>query len=256
MKRNHRTPGCVLTLSGLLACQSAFANDQNRFDFKATGIGLTVYSSKQDYSLTKLSFDNPALAAFAASKDQVVVKTDIEATSLKLDHQLRPYLNIFGSVVKTRGEALVKLSGIPTPPGVRLPDMTLDAGGTVYHLGATAIARKNDYILSLTYMHSLSKPNAGTEDGKANTLAPSVGKQTRFGVFSLGMVYQEAEGGLNGSFNIVPLGDVEVTVEAENTHKLSYNASYMTALAKDTFIRASAEFGDREGYHLGINHRF
>lgn len=260
MKLCHHTLAGAAILSGLipglLISQSALANPQDRFEFKKTGIALSVYSQKQDYKLTALSFDNPALAPLAAAKDQVVVKSDIQATTLKLDHQILPNLNVFGSVVRTRGDALVKLSSIQTLTGP-LPDMTLDASGTIFHVGGTAIARHNDYFASLSYIHSITKLKSSSEDGKANTWAPNIGKKTRLGVFSLGVIYQEAEGGLTGIYHVPQLGGpVKVSVEAENAHKLSYSAGYLTALAKDTFFRANVEFGDRQGVNLAVNHRF
>jgi hypothetical protein len=256
MKKHHQVLLRALILPSLLASTPLLANDQNTFDFKANGVALSMYSQKQDYKLTELSFDSPALAPFVNAKDKVVVESDITAVTLKLDRQVKPYLNVFGSVVKTRGDALVKFSNIPTPSGVPLEDMVLDADGMIYHLGATAIARRNDYFLSLTYIRSLSKLNTGTEDGKANTWAPSIGKKTKIGAFSLGVIYQEAEGGLNGYLNLPPLGQVKVDAQAENTHKLSYNAGYITAIAKDIFVRANVEFGDRQGINLEINKRF
>ena len=256
MKQRRLALTCALVLPSLMISTSTFAKTPNKFDFKATGLGLSVYSQKQDYKVTELSFDNPALAPFAAAKDRVVVKSDIEAVTLKLDHQVRPYLNVFGSVVKSRGDALVKLSSIPTPSGVPLPDMVLDASGTIFHLGGTAIVRRNDYFLSLSYMRSLSKLKSGSEDGKANTWAPSIGKKTKLGIFSLGAIYQEAEGGLEGSFNLQQIGQVQVSANAENTHKLSYNAGYIAPVAKDIFVRANVQFGDRQGFNLEINKRF
>jgi len=275
MKSCHLTLTSALALSclisSLLISQAALANDQNRFEFKKTGIALSVYSQKQDYKLNSLSFDNPALAPLAAAKDQVVIKSDVKATTLKLDHQILPnlnvfgsvvktrgdaLLNVFGSVVKTRGDALVKLSNIPLQTGP-LPDLTLDVGGTIYHLGGTAIARHKDYFATLSYIHSITKLESSSEDGKANTWIPSIGKKTRLGAFSLGVIYQEAEGGLTGTFDVPQLGGpVKVTVEAENAHKLSYTAGYFVPVAKNTFFRANVEFGDREGMNLELNHRF
>lgn len=260
MKSCHHTLTSALILSSLipslLISQSALANDQNRFEFKKTGIALSVYSQKQDYKLNSLSFDNPALAPLAAAKDQVVVKSDVKATTLKLDHQILPNLNVFGSVVKTRGDALVKLSNIPLQTGP-LPDLALDVGGTIYHLGGTAIARHKDYFATLSYIYSITKLESSSEDGKANTWIPSIGKKTRLGAFSLGVIYQEAEGGLTGTFDVPQLGGpVKVTVEAENAHKLSYTAGYFVPVAKNTFFRANVEFGDREGMNLELNHRF
>lgn len=227
--------------------------DDMPLELKPGGVSLEYYSQQQAVRLNQLHLGHPALAPLEAARGEIKTDTEAHATGIKLDHWVRPYLNVFGAVARSRGDVLVRFSELP---GVTLPDMTIEFEGMVYHAGATGVYRDEDYFGALTYIYTLSDMEGNDETNTAQTFIPTVGKLTDIGAFTLGIMYQQAEGGYRGTLDAPVLGPVDADVTAENAEKISYLLGYHKRLGSDWYLRANLETGEREGFKLELNRRF
>lgn len=220
---------------------------------KPLGIGLEILTQAQDFKLTELKLDHPALMPLSNAKDQIKTESDIKSTSVKLDYWVKPYLNVFGSVSQLEGESRVKLSEVP---GISVPDMVVSADGQLYNLGATLVARGGNYLGSLSYTHTATDLEAASEKGSHETLVATVGRVTDFGVFTVGAIQQNIKGDFNGTLDLPLLGSVKAKISAENAEQYSYLLGYYKKLDKDFYISTHLELGEREGIRLGVSRRF
>ncbi|EIJ35800.1 hypothetical protein [Thiothrix nivea] len=241
-------------LSGMcLLLPSMVANAQTtEMPVKKTGISLNLETRQQDYDLTSLSFSHPALTPLANVKERIAASSDVQSATLKLDRWLTPNINLFGSVGKMTGEGTAKL---PVLPGLNLPDVRIDADGSIYSLGGTAVARKDQYFSTITYTFTRYKADAFEETNTFQSLMPMAGVTTPVGAFSLALRYQQGDGNYVGK-TTTPFGEVTANIGLKDKHATSWQAGYYARLGNDLSLRTSAELGGREGFRLELNRRF
>ncbi len=222
---------------------------------KSRGIGLTVHSRDQDIRVTDFTVQNPVLAGLlpANTKDRVKLNNKLQSVGVKLDYQVQPNLSLFGEVAQVRGTATARLSAIPR---LRLSDMTFDAKGQLYNVGATISGKRDRYFGALTYVHTFADTHGAIEGSSVNTLLPTVGVLTDVGVFNLGLIYQKVKIDYVGTVDLPGFGAVSATVNGESAKKLAYRAGYQTLLGKDVYLNASAGFGGRKEARLELGKRF
>ena len=181
------------------------------------------------------------------------IENEVETVGVKLDYQVTPPLNVFVGVEQGSGKAKAALSAIPS---LGLPDMSFDADGVLYNLGATVSGQRGRYLGSLTYVHTITDTQGGIEGGSANTLLPTLGVLTDVGVFNAGLIYQHADFDYKGTVILPVFGAVSATVKGETADKLAYRVGYQTPLSKDVYLDASAGFGGQTEARLELNKRF
>lgn len=221
--------------------------------FGKSAITVEYFNAKNDFTLTELSLNSLALKPLESVKELIATESKSEYVGIKLDHWIRPYFNVFGSLGQTKGGISVKFSDIP---GVVVSDMKINTNGILYNVGATAVARNKDYFTSLTYVHSISEVDGNEENTVVNTLVPAIGKKTDIGVFSLGLNYQQLDGKYKGKLAVPFVGNVDAEITAENKNELAYVLGYQTKAAKNIFLRADAVFGGLKSYKLDLSYRF
>ncbi|MDQ5766904.1 hypothetical protein [Thiothrix subterranea] len=223
---------------------------------KTTGIGISIETQQQDYTLQDLRFNNvthPLLTSLANAKDQIKASSDVQSVSLKMDRWVTPNINVFGSVAKISGEGIAKL---PTLPGLTLPDVKIDADGVSYNAGVTAVARKDSYFAALTYTQKFYKPDSMNETNESYSIMPTIGKVTGSGIVTLGMLYQDGKGNYIGTTSMPPVGAITADISVESEHKISWLAGYRAELDKNLYLRTVAEFGGKQGVRLELGKRF
>lgn len=247
--------GATVTLAGMLvsAWQPVWADAGTAL--QPRGVGLELYSQEQDVQVKGFTVQHPLLAALvpASAKDGVKVKNNVQTSGVKLDYQVQPNLNLFAGVARVTGDASANLSAVP---GLGLPDMTFDADGLLYNLGATVSKQEGRYFGALTYVHTIVDTHGGVEGGTVDTLLPMAGVLTGVGAFNLGLVYQQADIEYAGTVDLPGFGAVSATVEGENADNIAYRAGYQTRLGRDVYLDASTSFGGWQDARLELSKRF
>ncbi|EIJ36297.1 hypothetical protein [Thiothrix nivea] len=244
----------VLGICLLASVQPVFAKEAIDSE-QTTGISFSIKTQQQDLTLNSLSLESapPQLASLANMADQIKASSDTQTTSIQLSRRIAPGINVFGSIGQVSGETIAK---IPALPRIQLPDIKIDTDGMIYSVGARAVVKKEQYLASLTYVHTLYKPdNTLNAASHSYSITPSVGVITDAGVFSLGLTYQENKRDFTGKLN-TPLGEAAVKANVENKHKTSWVAAYRTELGNDLYLRGGVELGGKEGVSLAIIKRF
>lgn len=221
---------------------------------KPFGISYSMDTQQQDLRLSALALSNPLLAPLVVAQGQIQTRSDIQSTGINVDYWINPHVNVFAAANKITGNVIVKF---PSLPGFApLPDVTINADGTTYNAGATVAAGSDKLFGALTYIHTTYTADASGKTDTSQTLIPSVGRGLGDGTINLGLLYQKAEAHYAGQMNVPLLGSVTADVTAENKHNASWLVSYRTPLGSETYLRTSAELGEREGIHLEVSKRF
>jgi hypothetical protein len=222
---------------------------------KGRGVGIELYTQNQDVRITDIAIQNPMIAALlpANATDLVTINNDLKMAGAKLDYQMNPHLNVFGSISQVTGEAVANLSALS---GLGLSDLVFDTDGTLYNAGATVSTQQGRYVGALTYVYTHADGDSGIKDGAVNTVIPSVGVLTDLGAFNVGMIYQQADIDYAGTLVLPGLGEVATEVRGETADTLAYRVGYQTHVGNDLYLNASAGFGGWEDARLELNRRF
>ncbi len=223
-------------------------------EFKPNGISLEWYQHELDLDITQVNTSLPGVSAeqLNAIKGQLRTLNDVEVISLRLDRQIRPYLNIFGSIGKVTDTTRIEFSRLSP----LISDMEVGNNGTAYTVGATLERHYGDLITSLQYIYSRIDLDNNSEDIVVNTVVPTLGYQTQFGTFSASLAYQAFDAVYSGTVTAPIVGDVPVEVTAENSDNFQLLAGYKTRVAKDLYINTKVGLNGQKQLYLQLNKRF
>lgn len=250
------TSGCIkvflLSFITVLASMSATANPLP--DFKPNGIGLEWYQHELDLDITHINTTLPGISAqqLEAAKGQLETLNTIKMVSLRLDRQIRPYLNISGSIGKVTDTTDIKFSRLSP----LFSDMSVDNKGNIYSVGVTLKRHQGQLITSLEYIHSRIHLDNNSEEIVINTVIPTLGYQTDLGIFSASLAYQGFEAVYSGVVSAPIVGDVPVSVTAENSRNFQLLAKYDTQLRKDLSVSSYIGLNGQKQFYLRLNKRF
>ncbi|CAA6826316.1 MAG: Unknown protein [uncultured Thiotrichaceae bacterium] len=223
-------------------------------EFKAMGVSLEWYRHEFDLNVTqvKTTFPGVSAAQMDAIKAQLDSFNDVEVVNLRLDRQVHPYLNIFGSIGQVANTTQVGFSRLA--PGVS--DMEVDNDGTAYSVGATFSRQYGKVIGSFDYIYSYINLDKNNDEIVVHSAVPSLGVLTKVGTVSLGFAYQAIEVDYSGVVTAPFVGDVPVTVATENDDDIQLLAGLHTRLAKDWYMTANVGLNGQEQLRLQFNKRF
>ncbi len=243
---------CLSSLSVLSVTPSIAADAY--FDMKPTGVSLEWYQHQLDMDITQITTSLPGVPA--AILDTVAAQTkarnDTDLINLRLDYQLRPYLNIFGAIGKVTDKATIGFSALA--PGV--PDMVTDNKGIAYSVGAVWSQQYDQLLASVNYVHSRLDLEDNSKAVVLNAAVPSLGLITDWGIVSASLVYQDIQAAYGGSVVVPTVGSVPVTVETENKDKLQVMAGYRARLAPDLFLQTDVGLNGQRQFRLQLTQRF
>jgi hypothetical protein len=223
-------------------------------EFKPNGISLEWYQHELDLGITQV---NTPLLSISAQQLETIkrrLKTlnEIEVVSVRLDRQLRPYLNIFGSIGKVTDVTTVDFSRLNS----LFSDLVVDNNGTAYTMGATLKRHHGHWLTSIQYIHSRIHRDNNSEEIVVNTVVPTLGYQTHLGTFSTSLAYQGFKAVYSGIVTVPIVGDVPVEVTTENSDHLQLLAGYHTQIVKDLYINMNVGLNGQKQIHLQLNKRF
>lgn len=223
-------------------------------EMKPTGVSVEWYQHELDLKVTDFQTALPGITPEVVNsvKNQLAATSNLELINVRLDHQIHPYINVYGAVGKVNDKTDVNFSVL----GPGLSDMTIDSSGTAYTIGTHLSRTYGRWKPAIHYFHSRLRLDENSEDVKINALIPSIGLQTDYGVFSGSLIYQAIEATHSGTIAAPVLGDVPVTVITENNDKIQIAAGWHKQLASDWFIKADVGLNGQKQLQLQLNKRF
>lgn len=223
---------------------------------KKMGFSLDLYRQKLDLKVTdiKINADVPGITPelIDAFKPQLNTSNNIDVYGIRLDYQLTPSFNIFGSLGKVEESTIVDFSTI----NAALSDLVIEQKGTVYSVGGTYTKHFDPLFASMSVVHSRIDLNDNPHDIKVSGLIPSVGIKTRMGILTGSLLYQEVDAVFAGKITAPFIGAVPVEVNATNDNDIQVLAGLRTRLARDFYLNASAGLNGQEHYQIQLNKRF
>lgn len=252
-----REPFLVQGLTSLcfLSCLSVASADTETFtDLKPTGVSVEWYQHELDLKVTDIKTSLPGItsAMVDSVKGSLDTTDNVKLVNIRLDYQLRPYLNVYGSIGKITDNTSVDFSKL----GLGISDLVVDSKGTAYTAGAILVGKYGKLIPALQYIHSNIDLEGNASDITLDALIPSLGVQTNYGVFDASLVYQALEAEYSGTVSAPFVGEVPLTVNAENKDNLQVMAGWHTQLAKDLYLHTNVGLNGHQQFQLMLNKRF
>lgn len=244
-----------LTILSLLPFISTVSAETETFsNLKPGGVSVEWYQHELDMKVTGIETNVPGITdeLVNAVKGQLKSTDNAELINLKLDYQLRPYLNVYGAVGKITGSSRVDFSGL----GVGISDLVVDNKGTAYTAGAILAGQYGRLLPSLHFAHSQINLDGNSEDITINALIPAVGWQTDYGILSTSLVYQAIDAAYSGNVAAPIVGEVPVTVKTENNDDVQMMAGWATRLTEDLYLNANVGLNGQKQFQLQVNKRF
>lgn len=253
MKRIRFAQG-IVSLLLMSSLSIATAETLPLFETKSTGISLEWHQHELDLEVLDIDTNIPGVtnALIDSVKGQLNTNNDVEVINLRLDHQFHPNLNVFGAIGKVTDRTQTSFSSLA--PG--LSDLIVDNDGVAYTIGATLIHKYNQFVASVMIAHSRIDQDNNPDDIKVNAAIPSLGFQTRYGIFSASLLYQAIEASYSGTVTAPLVGEVPVTIETENEDEIQIMAGYQTQLAKKLYLNANIGLNGQNQFQILINKRF
>lgn len=252
-----REPFLVQGLASLFLLpyfSTACAETDPRLDLKPTGVSVEWYQHKLDLNVTDVKTNLPGItsAMVDSVKGQLNTTDDVKLANVRLDYQLRPYLNVYGSIGKITDDTQVDFSKL----GLGVSDLTVDSKGNAYTVGAILVGKYDRLLPSLQLMHSRIDLEGDGDDVQVNALIPAVGVQTGYGVFNASLVYQAVKATYSGTVSAPFIGEVPVTVDTENKDDLQVMAGWYGQLGKDLYLNTNVGLNGQRQFQLQLNKRF
>lgn len=249
------SPVKVLAISSLvLFISTAHAEKDLLAELKPVGVSLEWYQHELDMNVTGIDLNIPGITdeIVDSVKGQLNSTDKVELLNLKLDYQVRPYLNVYGAIGKVTDNNRVGFSDL----GVGISDLEVENDGTAYTTGAVIVGRYGQLLPSLHLAHSRIDLDNNDEDIKVTAAVPSLGWQTDYGIFSASLLYQKIDAAYTGTVTAPVVGEVPVTVYAENDKELQLAIGWLNHLGKDFYLNASAGLNGQQQFQIQLNKRF
>lgn len=255
MKKHPKTKAIGLTLLSLLSVSKVSLATADLPDLKPVGISLDLYHQSLDLDVDSIKADSrlgltpEMLEAFTP---QLNTSNEIDFYGLRLDYQITPSFNLFGSIGKAEEKTTVDFSNV----NPALSDLSLDKKGNIYSVGATYTKNFSPLIASVTLTHSLIDLDDNPHDITVSGIIPSLGYKTRIGVITGNLIYQEVDAVLSGEITAPFVGAVPIEVNASSDGEIKVVLGLQTRLANDFYLNANAGVGGHEQYQIQLNKRF
>ena len=250
----------ILALPLTAGAEPLFMKDslKGREFFDPWGVGVDVFTMKQDYQLKKLEFDLPGVAPI--DPEDVDVTNEINHIDVKLDVWLTPFLNVFGLVGHMSADTNVDLGGVALPGlPITLGTLPVDYDGTVYGGGVN--------LLYATERWFVAWNNTWTDadiSGDFDSSVTSFISQPRIGLIRgswmgyVGGMYLDTEETHKGNLDLgIPgLGAIPFSVELDNMDEWNYAVGVAYVFSPKAHLSLEIGFGDRDHTLFNYTYRF
>jgi hypothetical protein len=226
----------------------------NVSDLKPNGVSIIGYQHTLDLKVIRLETTLPNVSPqeLEEVKNQLDALNKVEVISLQLDRQILPYLNIFASIGKLNDITTVDFKRI----NPFIPNLITEDKGVIYGVGATLLHQRGKFIGSLQYLHSRIDFNNNDGEIIVNSLVPTLGYQTRYGLFNTSLLYQKMSGQYSGTLTAPIVGDIAVNIKTKNKNPMQFTAGYARYLTNDIYLLANIGLNGHKQFHFQLNKRF
>jgi hypothetical protein len=217
------------------------------------GIGLTIYSQNQEYSLARLSFQAPGFEG--VNTDGLAISNELDELNLKLDAWILPFLNVFGIIGQLDGSTKVGLSQLELP--IQLSDLTVNYDGDVYGGGITLAYGWDRAFASLTGIYTQTSIQGDFDSSvEAFVLTPKIGLAIDRGAVWVGTMYQQADESHAGTIAIPFLGTVPFSVALEEKDAWNFLVGASAHLTDHWTLDLEGGAASRRHASLALTYRF
>lgn len=217
------------------------------------GIGVTLYTQNQKYTVDSISFVLPGIPAIDAAK--LGIDNRLEELNAQFDVWLLPFLNVIAIVGAIDGQTQVDFSalGLPLP----LPGVTVSYDGIVYGGGLTLAAGGERWFSSLTAIQTTADLS-GDFDSSVKTLVvmPRVGIGGRRASAWVGAMYQKADEHHSGQIDLPYLGTVPFALQLSEKSPWSGLIGMRGELSPHWTLELEGGFGSRLNASATVAYRF
>ncbi|MGD1149007.1 MAG: hypothetical protein ABR961_13775 [Thermoanaerobaculaceae bacterium] len=218
------------------------------------GVGLSLYTQDQDYSIAKLALGTQAIGTAAVKT--LTVKNTTKTAHLTADYWVLPFVDVYALLGQVQGTTRVNLSQVNI--GVPLPNLTVKYNGLLYGAGAVlAYGGKHVFgTADVSYSNSsLNSATVATSSVSSWVVTPRVGD--KFGTTSvwLGDRYEDTQERHKGIFDIPGLGAIPYDVTLASKDRWSYLAGVSEAFTPHWVLTLEGGFGPRSSALVHLDYR-
>lgn len=244
---------CATALS-FFASNISYAEINAAPQEKNTHLGIEYYSHKLDLKVSELqtSLSGATDSLLTSVKKRVNTNNHVKITQLRLDHQLTPYLKLYGALGKVTDTTRVNFSQL----GIKVSDMVISDKGTAYSLGAKLQKHTGKWVTSVDYIHSRIHMDNNREEVIINSAVPSIGRVNKQQLYTLSLAYQGIKAAYSGIVSAPLVGDIPVTVNTQNKDEFQVLAGFKTTLGKDSHIRVDLGLNGQQQVRVFMSKAF
>jgi len=226
--------------------------------FAPWGIGVDIFTMKQDYKIKSLEFQVPGIGSIDPSL--IDVTNNLSNYDIKLDVWVTPFLNVFGLVGRLNAHTYVDLSKV-TIPGlpVALPTLPVSYDGTVYGGGVNLVYGTQKWFAALNNTWTNTSLN-----GDFDSSVSSVTVQPRLGIIVDGWtlwgggMWLDTNEKHRGTISLPVPGwpPVPFNVELQTLNKWNYALGIGHIFSPQATLAFEVGFGDRKHTLFNFTYRF
>jgi len=226
--------------------------------FAPWGVGVDIFTMKQDYKIKSLDFELPGVGEIDPSN--IDVTNNLSNYDLKLDVWVTPFLNVFGLIGKLNADTYVDLSNV-TIPGlpVALGRLPVSYDGTVYGAGFNLVYGTNKWFAALNNTWTNTSLSGDFDSSVSSfTIQPRIGIIVDQWTLWGGGMWLDTNEKHSGVINLgVPgLPSIPFDVELQTLNKWNYAVGIGRIFSPRATIMFELGFGDRTHTLFNFTYRF
>lgn len=226
--------------------------------FAPWGIGVDIFTMKQDYKIKSLEFQVPGIGGIDPSA--IEVTNNLSNYDLKLDVWVTPFLNVFGLVGRLNAHTYVDLSNVAIPGlPVALPTLAVSYDGTVYGGGANLVYGTEKWFAAVNNTWTSTSLN-GTFDSSVRsfTVQPRLGIILDSWTLWAGGMWLDTTEKHSGTIPLPIPGwsPVPFKVELETLNRWNYAVGIARIFSPQAILAFEVGFGDRTHTLFNFTYRF
>ena len=226
--------------------------------FAPWGVGVDIFTMKQDYSIKSLEFQIPGVGDIDPSN--IGVTNNVQNVDIKLDVWVTPFLNVFALVGRLNAHTYVDLSNVAIPGlPVALGTLPVSYDGTVYGGGANLVYGTEKWFAALNNTWTTTSLNGDFDSSvKSVTVQPRIGLIVDQWTLWGGGMWLDTTEKHSGSIALPVPGwpPVPFNIELKTANKWNYAIGFGRIFSPRATLYFEYGFGDRKHTLFNFTYRF